>query len=83
MFRLIRIALKMPFLTGVAIFSLFLMTALVISAFAERKQNRRFLALRERAKKQHQLSQQRARQSDDPDQETKTPPGDTDLKTGK
>jgi len=67
----------------VAIFSLFLMTALVISAFAERKQNRRFLALRERAKKQHQLSQQRAQQSADPDQETITPPGDTDLKTGK
>jgi K+-sensing histidine kinase KdpD len=60
MLKLLRALFHEPLLTGLVIFSILLVVALLISAVTENRRNRKMMERRERARRQNQLYQRQA-----------------------
>ncbi|MFO1476246.1 MAG: hypothetical protein U1F98_06290 [Verrucomicrobiota bacterium] len=54
--------LKTPVLTGIAVFAVLLIIALVLSSWFDRKRQRRIIELKERSRRLHQAELQRQRE---------------------
>jgi len=63
MIRTIRLMLKTPVLTVFVAFAALLILALLVSSWIDRRREKRIMELKEMAKRQHQLEQQRLRQA--------------------